>query len=75
MTRPDYRDPPTIAEIAELTARLRRLSALGAAADDRELAAFLADRDALLARIDDALVGHDPRETYADDEHDQGEAR
>jgi hypothetical protein len=43
----------SIAEIAELTARLRKLSAEGARADQAELAAFLADKHALLDRITD----------------------
>ncbi len=45
---------PTVAEIAALTARLRRLSVAGRDADPAERAAFLADKDALLARIIDA---------------------
>ena len=47
-------DTPSIREIAELTARLRRLSAAGRAADPAERAAFLADKDALIARIETA---------------------
>jgi hypothetical protein len=47
-------DTPSIREIAELTARLRRLSAAGRAADPAERAAFLADKDALTARIQTA---------------------
>lgn len=45
---------PTIREIAELTARLRELSAPGRRVDPRERAAFLTDKDALVARITDA---------------------
>lgn len=43
--------PPTVAEIAALTARLRDLSARGWDVDPAERTAFLADRDALMARI------------------------
>ena len=43
--------PPSIREITELTARLRRLSAAGRDADPAERAAFLADKDALIERI------------------------
>lgn len=47
--------PPTVREIAELTARLREITASGRhvdpAQDAAERAAFLADKDALLARI------------------------
>lgn len=57
---PDPTDPartrgesPTIAEVAALTRRLRELSAQGRAADPARLAAFLADKDALLDRITD----------------------
>lgn len=52
-TNPDRGRParPTVREIAALTARLRELSARGAGADPAERAAFLADKDALLARI------------------------
>lgn len=46
-------DRPTIAEIAALTRRLRELSAQGRDADPAERAAFLAEKDALLARIVD----------------------
>ncbi len=45
---------PSIREIADLTARLRRLSAAGRDADPAERAAFLADKDALIARIEAA---------------------
>lgn len=45
--------PPTVAEIAELTRRLRDLSARGRDADPGERAVFLADKDALIARITD----------------------
>jgi hypothetical protein len=43
--------PPTVREIADLTARLRALTAAGPDADPAERAAFLADKAALLARI------------------------
>lgn len=42
---------PSVAEIAALSRRLRELSAQGRDADPTERAAFLADKDALLARI------------------------
>lgn len=44
-------EPPTIAEIAALTARLRALTAAGRTADPAERTAFLTDKEALLARI------------------------
>jgi hypothetical protein len=47
-------DTPSIQEIAELTARLRQLSAAGSDADPAERAAFLTDKDALIARIEAA---------------------
>ena len=47
-------DMPSIREIAELTARLRRLSAAGRYADPAERAALLADKHALIARIEAA---------------------
>ena len=57
-------DTPSIREIAELTARLRRLSAAGRDADPAERAAFLADKDALIARIEAArTAGPTPRTT------------
>lgn len=43
--------PPTVREIAALTARLRGLTAAGPDVDPAERAAFLADKAALLARI------------------------
>jgi len=43
--------PPSIREIAELTARLRQLATAGIHADVAEQSAFLADTDALLDRI------------------------
>jgi hypothetical protein len=43
--------PPTAAEVATLTARLRELSARGREVDPAERAAFLADKDALISRI------------------------
>jgi hypothetical protein len=45
-------DVPSIREIAELTRRLRALSSAGGDADPAERAAFLADKDALIARIE-----------------------
>ena len=50
--RPDGAKP-SVAEIAALTRRLRELSIPGRAVDPRERAAFLADKDALIARITD----------------------
>ena len=47
-------DTPSIREITELTARLRRLSSAGRDADPAERAAFLADKDALIDRIETA---------------------
>jgi len=49
----DRSGPPTVREIAELTARLRALSTRGRDADPVERAAFLADKQALLDRIPD----------------------
>lgn len=46
-------DRPSVAEIAALTRRFRELSAPGRTVDPTERAAFLADKDALLARITD----------------------
>lgn len=51
---------PTIAEIAALTRRLREVSAQGRDADPVERAAFLAEKDALLARIVDSDAGPGP---------------
>lgn len=45
---------PTVKEIAELTARLRRISQAGPAADPAERDAFLTDKRELLARIEEA---------------------
>jgi hypothetical protein len=45
---------PTVREIAALTARLRDISTRGRGVDPDERAAFLADKDALIARITDA---------------------
>ena len=57
----DETGTPSVAEIAALTARLRALSAAGAAADPAERVAFLADRDALINRITTAQdPDHDP---------------
>lgn len=62
MTRPT--DPsrpatPTAREIAALTARLRDLSARGRDVDPSEQAQFLADKDALIARITDTHIRPD----------------
>lgn len=46
---------PSIAEVAALTRRLRELSTAGRDVDPAERAAFLADKDALIARITDAV--------------------
>lgn len=51
---PNRRRPgPSVAEVAALTRRLRELSAQGRDADPVERAEFLADKDAVLARIAD----------------------
>jgi hypothetical protein len=50
---------PSVAEVAALTARLRALTAAGRDADPAERAAFLADKDALLARIAEPAVAAD----------------
>ncbi len=47
-------DRPSIREIADLTLWLRELSNAGRDADPAERAAFLADKDALIARIEAA---------------------
>ncbi|MDN5751466.1 MAG: hypothetical protein L0H64_23695, partial [Pseudonocardia sp.] len=44
---------PTVREIAALTARLRDISARGRAVDPAEREQFIADKDALIARITD----------------------
>ena len=54
-------NPPSIAEIAALTARLRALSNAGAAADPAERARFLADKDRLIDRISAASSRAEPR--------------
>ncbi len=63
----DHGSTPSIAEIAALTARLRDLTSAGASADPAARAAFLADKDALIARIDAALAPliYRPREQGA----------
>ena len=43
--------PPSVAEVAALLRRLRLLTALGPDADPDDRARFLADKNALLARI------------------------
>ena len=50
-------EQPTIAEITALTRRLRELSTPGRHVDEGERAAFLAEKDALLARIADPHDG------------------
>lgn len=62
----DRRAEPTISEIAALTRRLRELSALDRHADPSERAAFIADKEALLARI----PGHDPEDSTLDAGHE-----
>lgn len=67
-TNPD-RDrpaPPTVRDIAELAARLRELSARGRDVDPAERAAFLADKQALLDRIEDAALTLPDRYVPAD---------
>lgn len=59
MNTPNRDDRPTIAEVAALTRRLRELSMQGHDADPAERAEFLAEKDALLARIADAGPGSD----------------
>ncbi|MCW2899255.1 MAG: hypothetical protein JWO67_1520 [Streptosporangiaceae bacterium] len=53
MTSPTNPDRPTAAEVAALTARLRSISERGRDVSAAERAAFLADKDALVARITD----------------------
>ncbi|MBN9102337.1 MAG: hypothetical protein J0I49_30195 [Pseudonocardia sp.] len=53
---PDRPTPPSVREIAALTARLRELSARGRDVDEADRAAFLVDKDALLARIPHAAT-------------------
>ena len=53
--------PPSLAEIAALTARLRTLSNTAAGADPVERARFLADKDALMDRISAASSRAEPR--------------
>lgn len=50
---------PSVAEIAALTRRLRELSTPDQAVDPGERAAFLADKDALIARITDTHAATD----------------
>ncbi|MBN9099395.1 MAG: hypothetical protein J0I49_14965 [Pseudonocardia sp.] len=60
---PQHNTASTTQEIAALTARLRELSAQGRGADPAERAAFIADKDALIARITDpAANGAEGRE-------------
>lgn len=53
--------PPTVREIADLTARLRILTAPGHTPGLGERTAFLADKTALLARIIPAVDEDGPR--------------
>jgi hypothetical protein len=62
--------PPTLAEIAAFTRRLRALSAAGPDADPAELARFLADKAALFARIPDPEPPDQP-DTEPPDTDDQ----
>jgi hypothetical protein len=57
---------PSVREIAALTARLRALTTRGREADPGERAAFLADKQALLARIDDSESPTEPPTARAD---------
>jgi hypothetical protein len=60
--------PPSVAEIAALTRRLRELSTAGRSADPAARGAFLADKHALLARIEHAHAdagGVEARPPYA----------
>ncbi|MBN9102912.1 MAG: hypothetical protein J0I49_33185 [Pseudonocardia sp.] len=50
---PNHPGPPTVREIAALTARLREISARGRDVDAAQRVAFLADKDALIDRIID----------------------
>lgn len=59
MNTPNRDGRPTIAEVAALTRRLRELSVRGPDAAPAERAEFLAEKDALLARIADAGPGSD----------------
>lgn len=63
MTPTDHRSgrggAPTVREIADLIGRLRELSLDGSDIDPGERAAFLADKDALLARIADSNMASD----------------
>ena len=62
--------PPTLAEIAAFTRRLRALSAAGSDADPVELAAFLADKAALFARIPGAEPEPEPPDPHDPDADD-----
>lgn len=58
-------EKPSVHEIAALTARLRDLTRPGAVADDAARAEFLADKEALLARIVADQDEHDRAEQLA----------
>jgi hypothetical protein len=60
---------PSVAEIAALTRRLRELSTPGRAVDAGERAAFLADKDALIARITDGNAATDADATAGRELH------
>ena len=65
---------PSVAEVAALTCRLRELSTAGPGAEPAARVAFLADKQALLARIDPALTNpsvtdHAPAAGYRAAEH------
>lgn len=64
MSHPD--DAPSIREIGDLVARLRQLTTAGADADPAERAAFLADKQALIARIEAANRADAKDATVAD---------
>lgn len=59
---------PSVAEVAALTRRLRELSTPGRAVDPEERAAFLADKDALLARITDTVTATELRVPTVEDD-------
>ena len=58
-TDPSRPAAPTVREISELTARLRDISARGRDVDPGERERFLADKDALIARITDTTTARD----------------
>ena len=67
MTPTVPRDAPSIREITDLIARVRHLTPVGCHADLAERAAFLADKEALIARITLTWAVRDAdTATYAD---------